>query len=581
MVLALFSAAYVLPWKTIGINTPFPVTEYKLGLDLHGGVELDYKIDMADAAKKTDFQANDIIEGLKSIVEKRVNSLGTAEPTIQTASYGNEEHIIVQIPTQNFDGEALTTEQKKAKNDEYIAKAKDTIGKVVRLEFKEQKTTVTDADKKERTDIAANLLKEVQEGVYPFETIANKYKDQYENIEYRAGSGSITEIPAEYAFSGMENVKTPYVSNKVMDTQKGEGYTLGTDNKLQKTEGEKGYSIVRIKSISSVEKERDVKTGTGASAVTKTEKYTAKIYDYEGVFVSQKPSEWTPAKTEDGKVLDEQYLSKASVSFSQGFAPQVDLLFNTEGGKIFAELTKRLMGKQIAIFVGGELLTAPTVQSVIPDGRAVITGNYTAESAKKLATDINTGIVPAPIYLTSERTIDAKIGADSLTVIIHAGLIGLLLIIIFLLLIYRVSGLMAGIALIIYGLLLLAIVKSFGIVLTLASIAGIILSIGLAIDANILIFERTKEELRKGVEVEKAIVVGFGKSWSAIWDSHITSFTSAVVLYVFGISLIKGFGLMLGLGILLSLFTAMWISRILILVVGHKMRKNTKAFIGV
>jgi preprotein translocase subunit SecD len=118
----------VLPWKTIGINTPFPVTEYKLGLDLHGGVELDYKIDLEDAKKKgAAFQSKDIIEGLKSIVEKRVNSLGTAEPTIQTASYGGEEHIIVQIPTQNFDGETLTAEEKKVKNDEYIAKAKDTI----------------------------------------------------------------------------------------------------------------------------------------------------------------------------------------------------------------------------------------------------------------------------------------------------------------------------------------------------------------------------------------------------------------------------------------------------------------------
>lgn len=582
MLLAVFASAYVLPWKTIGINTPFPVAEYKLGLDLHGGVELDYKIDMADAQKRgTDFQPKDIIEGLKSIVEKRVNSLGTAEPTIQTASYGGEDHIIVQIPTQNFDGENLSAEEKKAKNDEYIAKAKDTIGKVVRLEFKEQKTTVTDADKKERTDIATKLLAEIQEAKYPFATIANKYKDQYENIEYRAGSGETSAIPAEFTFTGMESIKTPYVSPKILETKKGEGYSLGLDNKLEKTEGEKGYSIVRITDVKTEEKERDVKTGTGASEVTKKEKYTAKIYSYEGVFVSQKPSEWTAAKTEDGKTLDEQYLSKASVSFSQGFAPQVDLLFNADGGKIFAELTKRLMGKQIAIFVGGQLLTAPTVQSVIPDGRAVITGNYTAESAKKLATDINTGIVPAPIYLTSERTIDAKIGADSLKVIIHAGLIGLLLIIAFLILIYRVSGLMAGIALIIYGLLLLAIVKSFGIVLTLASIAGIILSIGLAIDANILIFERTKEELRRGVEIEKAVIVGFGKSWSAIWDSHITSFTSAIVLYIFGISLIKGFGLMLGLGILLSLFTAMWISRILILVVGHRMRKNTKAFIGV
>ncbi len=579
--LALFSTAYVLPWKTIGVDTPFPVTEYKLGLDLHGGVELDYKIDLEDAKKKgSGFQPKDIIEGLKSIVEKRVNSLGTAEPNIQTASYGGEEHIIVQIPTQNFDGETLSDEEKKAKNDEYITKAKDTIGKVVRLEFKEQKTSVTDADKKERTDIAMKVLAEVQEAKYPFVTIANKYKDKYENIEYRAGSGETSMMPTEFAFSGMESVKTPYVSTKVLETQKGEAYSIGLDNKLEKTEGEKGYSIVRIKSITSVEKEREVKTGTGAGEVTKNEKYTAKIYDYEGIFVSQKPSEWMAAKTDDGKVLDEQYLLKA-VTDNKNFEPTVNLIFNADGGKIFAELTKRLLGKPLAIFVGGELLTAPTIQSVIPDGQAVISGNYTAESAKKLATDINTGIVPAPIYLTSERTIDAKIGADSLRVIINAWLIGLLLIIIFLVLIYRVSGLMAGVALVIYGLLLLAIVKSFGIVLTLASIAGIILSIGLAIDANILIFERTKEELRNGVEIEKAIVVGFGKSWSAIWDSHITSFTSAVVLYIFGISLIKGFGLMLGLGILLSLFTAMWISRILILVVGHKMRKNTKAFIWV
>lgn len=572
----------MLPWKTIGIDTPFPVTEYKLGLDLHGGVELDYKIDLDGAkGKGSEFQVNDVVEGLKSIVEKRVNSLGTAEPTIQTASYGGEEHIIVQIPTQNFDGESMTDAEKKAKNDEYIAKAKETIGKVVRLEFKEQKTTVSDADKKERTDIAIKLLGEIREGKYPFATVATKYRDQYENIEYRSGSGEASEIPAEFSFTGMENIQVPYVSSEITETQKGAGYTLGLNNTLEQTEGEKGYSIVQIKNITSVEKEREVKTGSGADEKTTKETYTAKIYDYEGVFVSQKPSEWTAAKTEDGKVLDERYLTKASVSFSQGFEPQVDLLFNADGGKIFAELTKRLLGKPIAIFVGGQLLTAPTVQSTIPDGRAVITGNYTAESAKQLATDINTGIVPAPIYLTSERTIDAKIGADALKVIINAGLIGLFLIIIFLVFIYRVSGLMAGIALIIYGLLLLAIVKSFGIVLTLASIAGIILSIGLAIDANILIFERTKEELRHGVEIEKSIIVGFGKSWSAIWDSHITSFTSAVVLYVFGISLIKGFGLMLGLGILLSLFTAMWISRILILVVGNKMRKNTKAFIGV
>jgi protein-export membrane protein SecD len=255
------------------------------------------------------------------------------------------------------------------------------------------------------------------------------------------------------------------------------------------------------------------------------------------------------------------------VSFTQGGAPQVELVFNDEGKKIFAELTKRLLGKQIAIFVGGEMLTAPTVQSVIPDGKAVITGNYTIESAKSLASNINTGIVPAPIYLTSERTIDARIGSHALSQILRAGLIGLGLIIVFLTVFYRISGILAGIALIAYTVFLVALVKLTGPVLTLASIAGIILSIGLAIDANILIFERMREAIRDGQPLERAILIGFEKSWTAIWDSHITSLTSAVILFLFGISLIKGFGLMLGMGIVLSLFTAMWVSRVLILVV--------------
>lgn len=330
--------------------------------------------------------------------------------------------------------------------------------------------------------------------------------------------------------------------------------------KIVSTDGDKGFSVVQIRSV--------VGTGTG------------KTYEYEGIFVDERPSIWTLAKTLDGRALDERYLIRASVSFNQGFQPQVELLFNDEGAKIFGELTKRLVGQQLAIFVGGQLLTDPVVQTTISDGKAVITGNYTPESAKQLANDINTGIVPAPIYLTSERAIDAKIGADSLAVIVNAGLIGLAAIVAFLVWAYRVSGLLAGIALVIYAILLLAIVKFFGIVLTLASIAGMILSIGLAIDANVLIFERTKEALREGAELKRAIVSGFEKSWSAIWDSHITSLTSAVILYVFGISLIKGFGLMLGIGIVLSLFTAMWVSRILVLYAGESFEGREAKFVG-
>ncbi|MFZ4461107.1 MAG: protein translocase subunit SecD [Patescibacteria group bacterium] len=562
------------------MNTGVELPDFKLGLDLHGGVELDYKIDFADLQKRgTPYVERDVSEGLKSIVEKRVNSLGTAEPTITTASYGGESHIIVQIPTQSFAGENLSEAELKAKNNEYIAKAKDTIGKVVRLEFKEKKETVTDADRAARKTIADEAHKELATTT-DFAAIAKKFAQNNENVAFLTGSEVKESLPAELAFTGFTTLTKTGLTD-VLSGEKAGAYTLGADGKLTKNPGEKAFVIANITDIKTVTQERDV-TGTGAtgSGVTKKEKYETKQITYQALYISERPSEWMPAKTADGKALDEKYISRASVGFTQGYTPQIDLLFNEDGKKIFAELTKRMIGKQLAIYVGGEQLTAPTVQAVITDGHAVITGQYTAEEAKKLANDINTGIVPAPIYLTSERAIDAKIGADALEVIIYAGVIGLLAIIIFLVVFYRVSGLLAGVALVIYGILLLAIIKLTGIVLTLAGIAGIILSIGLAIDANILIFERTKEALRDGADTTKATVVGFAKSWTAIWDSHITSLTSAVILYIFGVSLIKGFGLALGLGIALSLFTAMWVSRVLILSVGSKFNGRENAFVG-
>jgi len=578
---SVIALGYVLPLKEHGINLPVDTGSYRLGLDLHGGVELDYKIDFDDLkARGQAFNDRDVTEGLKSIIEKRVNSLGTAEPTISTAKYGDESHIIVQIPTQSFEGENLSESQLREKNTEYINNAKETIGKVVRLEFKEEKTNVTAEDIAARSTIAKAALEEAKKGG-DFATLAKKYAQNNENVKHVDGNKvDLESLPAELNIDALKKVTTTGLTD-VLEGQLAGGLSIGADGKAVMTPGEKVYVIANITSNQAVTRERAV-TGTGASAsgAVKMESYQTRELSYQALVIDQKPSQWMPAKTAAGKILDEKYLVRAGVNFSQGFSPQVDLTFNDEGKAIFAELTKRLIGKQIAIFVGGELITAPTVQAVIPDGKAVITGQYTAESAKKLATDINTGIVPAPIYLTSERTIDAKIGSDALMVIIKAGVIGLLAIIVFLALYYRVSGLLAGVALAVYAVLLVAIFKAFGIVLSLASIAGMILSIGLAIDANILIFERTKEALRNdGHDLDKATAIGFAKSWTAIWDSHVTSFSSAVVLYIFGTSLIKGFGLALGIGILLSLFTAMWVSRILVAFVGHKF-KNTKTFIG-
>lgn len=168
-----------------------------------------------------------------------------------------------------------------------------------------------------------------------------------------------------------------------------------------------------------------------------------KIYEYKVLWVDETPSAWQIARTKDGKSLNDQYLTDAQMVFSQNAQPQIQLTFNEDGKKIFGEISERLIGKQLAIFVGGDLITAPVIQTKIADGLAVISGNYTIEEAKEQAQDIKTGIVPAPIYLSSERTIDAKIGRDALHTIVVAGLIGLGVIIILLGIVYRIAGLLA------------------------------------------------------------------------------------------------------------------------------------------
>lgn len=354
VLLTLASGFYVFPWESFGISVPSWVQPYKYGLDLHGGVELDYKVDLSlvkDANKGNKIPVNEtsIVESLKTIVDRRVNGLGLAEPTIQTANYGGESHIIVQIPTQDYGNVSEEEKQKKSAAD--IARAKETIGKVVQLEFREEKKEITDADRAERKGIADNVLMELQ--TTPFETIGAKYRDQYENVGYYIGTGVLRD---EAKFEGYKNVTTfPYRSG-VMKTLTNVRFGSG----MVKT-GDPGYAIVELRGI------------TSASGAKEKE------YSYAFIFVDERPSLWAPAKTADGKILNDKYLNRAGISPTQAGRPQVDLIFNDEGKKIFAELTKRLIGKQIAIYVGGQMLTAPTVQSVIPDGRAVITGDYTMQ----------------------------------------------------------------------------------------------------------------------------------------------------------------------------------------------------------
>jgi len=304
--------------------------------------------------------------------------------------------------------------------------------------------------------------------------------------------------------------------------------------------------------------------------------------------------------------LSGKQLTKASVDFQQGQGITnqvvVRLEFNGQGKDLFSKITTENVGKRLAIFLDGQIISAPTIQAAITDGSAVITGNFTTEEAKNLATRLNSGALPVPIKLISQQNVGATLGKESVQKSLIAGLIGLLMIALFMIMYYRFPGLLAVLALLIYAIVALAIFKigisftalvlvglffflgltvnsRFGflallsyvvliflkglspVTLTLAGIAGFILSIGMAVDANILIFERLKEEIRAGKEIHKAVEDGFTRAWLSIRDSNVSSLITTVILYIFGTPSIKGFAVTLGIGILISMFTAITVTK--------------------
>ncbi len=314
-----------------------------------------------------------------------------------------------------------------------------------------------------------------------------------------------------------------------------------------------------------------------------------------------------PLSQWDATGLSGKQLSKANVDFQigQGINNQVvvKLEFNNDGKKLFSEITSANIGKPVAIILDGQVISAPTVQNAITDGVAIITGDFTTEQAKELATRLNSGALPVPIKLISQQNVGASLGQDSIHKSIVAGLIGMALIALFMVTYYRFPGLLAVLALLIYALVSLAIFKIgisftavllvgiflflgltvnpwFGlagllsyislillkglspVTLTLAGIAGFILSIGMAVDANILIFERLKEEIRLGKDISKAVEEGFARAWLSIRDSNVSSLITTAILYMFGTPAIKGFAVTLAIGILISMLTAIYITKV-------------------
>lgn len=265
-----------------------------------------------------------------------------------------------------------------------------------------------------------------------------------------------------------------------------------------------------------------------------------------------------PVKTD----LSGSDLKQATVTFDQNTgAPQVQLTFSAAGAKKFADITSNNVGKIVAIALDQQVIEAPRVSQPIVGGNAIITGNFTTQQANDLAIQLNAGALPVSLSVLQQQAIGATLGQSSLAASLIAGILGFLVIIIFMVVLYGRLGIIASFALTIYSLIVLALFRLIPVTLTLAGIAGFILSVGIAVDANILIFERMKEEMRRGRTITTSIDQGFSRAWPSIRDSNVSSLITSAILFYFGTGVIRGFAVTLALGIIVSMFSAIFVTR--------------------
>ncbi|MCF7844385.1 MAG: protein translocase subunit SecD [Kiritimatiellales bacterium] len=416
--------------------------------------------------------------------------------------------------------------------------------------------------------LAQELKTRIDEGE-EFADLAKEYSDGPSGVE----GGSLGEFGRGTMVPAFEAVSFDLAEGEVSEpTETQFGYHLiKSDIAPEKKPDLVSFDALTIKGEGAFERADKFATDIESNAIQRDED----AITIRSLFFSLLPTGWKDT------TLDGKHFRSATVTLDPTTnLPVVQITFDAEGGELFYELTKNNVGKRIAIFVGGTLVSAPTVQTEISGGVAVITGSQNFEEAKNLAVDLNTGAIPAPIYLAGQRTVEATLGAQALNTSVEAALIGIAILMLFMILMYRILGLIADIALCAYAVLFLALLKvplflfsGQYIVLTLAGMAGIILSIGMAVDANILIFERIKEELRKGKMFTTAVETGFQRAWPSIRDGNVSTFITCVVLFLVGTSIVRGFAATLGMGVLISMFSAIVVTKWLL----HRIAKSPLA----
>jgi protein-export membrane protein SecD len=610
--------------NTIHLGLPrIPEKPFNLGLDLQGGAHLVYQADVSNIEND---DKGTSVEGVRDVIERRVNGIGVGEPNVQTTKVGEDYRVIVELPGVTDINDAIKM-----------------IGETPILEFKEQNNTPprelteeeqTELDKfnKEAESKAKEALQKIQAGT-DFAEVSTEYSEDMlskNNDGYMNFVGASSPYPelVEWAETATEGA----LSSVLIESQ--EGFNIlkrGTDRQSE-TEVSASHILICYEGSSRCDDPKYTKEEALAKAQELYEQADAdNFFDLaaanstepgaderggdlgsfgrgmmvpafeEAVFNAKAGQIIGPLETEFGyhviyKKENKEYelwrilvrsksetdilppqdpwintdlsgkqLERAEVvTDSQTGAIQVSLVFDGEGKDLFRDITERNIGKPVAIFLDGEPISVPNVNEAIPDGRAVISGGFNLMEARLLSQRLNAGALPVPVELIAQQSIGASLGAESLEKSLKAGVIGLIIVMIFMLLYYRLPGLLSVIALTLYISLTLALFKLIGVTLTLAGIAGFILSIGMAVDANVLIFERLKEELKSGKSLKAAVEEGFLRAWTSIRDGNISTLITCVMLIWFGSSFVQGFAVTLIIGVLISMFSAITVTRVML-----------------
>jgi len=603
-----------------------PEAGFNLGLDLQGGAHLVYQADVSSVAGNE--RADSVEGVRDVIERRVRGGLGVAEPLVQTTKVGEDYRIIVELPGVQDVNEAISmigetpvlefkevndipprdlTEEEQQQLDDYNKRAQEKIdeakqkiksgsvfSEVVQEYSEDEKSKVNEGS---MGFITANLFPEIytwaedkEDGFIGPEPVATdgglnilqKLSERDGEVEinashlllcYRGATGCDEPLYSKReAKERIEQIKAEATPENFVDFIK----EYSTEPGAAEREGDlgwfgRGMMVVEFEeavfnmptgAISDV-----VETEFGYHLIYKKEERVQKEYEVARVFVATMEATDILPPTEEWKdtELGGKQLERAEVTENmQTGEIQVSLNFDSEGADLFAEITERNVGQPVAIFLDGSPISVPVVNEPILSGSAVITGNFNLEEARLLSRRLNSGALPVPIELISQQKVDATLGAASLAKSFKAGLIGLILVVLFMILFYRLPGLLATVSLTIYISLVLGLFKLVGVTLTLSGIAGFILSVGMAVDANVLVFERLKEELRDGKSLKVAAEEAFSRAWTSIRDGNITTLISCAILIWFGTGFIQGFAVTLGIGVLISMLTAFVITRTII-----------------